>query len=663
MRKKMFLLFSGLCCCSPLAAADLHLTVTTPGRAPRTLADVPGSIEVVVPEQLKELPGVTLDEKLQALVPGLNTTRSSGDITDRTAALTLRGLGSATQGGRSQGRTLVLLDGVPLNNSATGGVNWNDLTVEEIDRVEVFKGPSSSLYGSNALGGTINIITKPAKGGYSLESSFGTYSTSDTTAKAGVKAGRLSLQVFGKYLESDGYVHAAEADRDAYTRKAFIFENSAGFKAAYDLKGAGEARADLSRQKGITGLGSNYQGTAKGEYRESETDLARLSWKGGRGDLNWAVACFDQRTDQERAEASGPAAHTDIDVARRDRGFLSSVGGNLAGATATLGFDWKHGKVNGYDDYNNGKHARDIGETDSYAPFLQVEKKFLSDKATLIAGLRYDTVRFHDGFSENTNNASLSVGELEEHTWRSFTPKLSAGYRYSDRASQYVSYARGFRAGELEDMVLTLIKGTWYQKPNPDLGPEKADTAETGFMLNPAAGLYLDPSLYLTEAKDFIYQVETGVIAAGKKERIYANVAKVRIYGAEFPVKYIYGEFALSAAYAQSHSRINSAPGLALEGCQLTYAPRHIYSAGLAWKRGGTSVFGSWTHKSRQFTNDANTAASSGYSVMNIGAERKFSEELRASLRLGNLFNERYQQASDELSPGRLITGTLEISF
>lgn len=663
MRKRMFLLVPGLLSCAPLAAADLHITVTTPGRAPRALADVPASIEVVVPEQLKELPGTTLDEKLQALVPGLNTTRSSGDITDRTAALTLRGLGSATQGGRSQGRTLVLLDGVPLNNSATGGVNWNDLAAEDIDRVEVFKGPSSSLYGSNALGGTINIITRPARNGYSLETSYGTYNTFDATAKAGIKAGLLSLQVFGKYLESDGYVHAVKADRDAYTRKSYIVENSAGVKAAYDLKGAGEARADLSRQKGITGLGSNYQGTAKGEYRESETGLARFSWKGGRENLNWSAAYFDQRTDQARAEAGGTAAHTDIEVARNDRGFLSSVGGSLAGVAATLGFDWKHGSVNGYDDYNNGKYARDIGETDSYAPFLQLEKKFLSERANVVAGLRYDTVKFHDGFSENTNNTSLSLGELGEHTWRSFTPKLSAGCKYSDRAAQYVSYARGFRAGELEDMVLTLIKGTWYQKPNPGLGPEKAATAETGFRLNPAAGLYLDPSLYLTEAEDFIYQIETGVIAAGKKERIYTNVGRVRIYGAELPVKYIAGEFSFSAAYAQSHSRITSAPGLAIEGCQLTYAPRHIYSAGLAWKRGGDSVFASWTHKGRQFTNDANTASSSGYSVMAIGAERKLSEAFLASLRLGNLFNERYQQAADELSPGRNITGTLKISF
>ena len=145
----------------------------------------------------------------------------------------MRGLGSATQGGQSQGRTLILLDGVPLNNSATGAVNWNDLAIEDIDRVEVFKGPSSSLYGSNAIGGTINIITKVAKKGYSLDTAYGTYNTFDATAKAGAQAGALAVEVFAKHLQSDGYVQAVKANRNQYTRKSYLNEKSRGAKAAY----------------------------------------------------------------------------------------------------------------------------------------------------------------------------------------------------------------------------------------------------------------------------------------------------------------------------------------------------------------------------------------------------------------------------------------------
>ncbi len=668
IRHKAGLTLTTLLLCAPLAASDLHLTVTTPGRAPQTLADVPASIEVVIPEQLKELPGATLDEKLAALVPGLSTTRSSGDINNRTAALTMRGLGSSPQGGQSQGRTLILLDGVPLNNSATGGVNWNDLTIEDVDHIEVFKGPSSSLYGSNAIGGTINIITKGAKKGYSLETAYGTYNTLDTTAKAGAQAGALSLEVFGKHLESDGYVQAIEANRNQYTAKSYVNENSFGAKAAYEFKEMGAVRADFSRYDGVTGLGTNYQSTAKGEYRESETDLARISWKGGREDLNWNVAVYDQQTGQTRAEATAATSHTDIDVDRRDHGIQSSLAKDIAGLTSTFGFDWKHGDVNGYDNYNNGKYAKDIGEIDNYAPFIQLEKNLLSDKVSMVAGVRYDTVKFHDGFAENTKAPGFYTGDLDEHTWHSWTPKISAGYKYTDTIQQYISYARGFRASELENMVLTLIKGSgankWYQKPNPSLGPEKADTIETGFRLTPVSAVYIAPSVYYTTAKDFIYQVETGVIdATWGKEKMYTNVGKVKIYGLELPVKYIAGDFTASAAYAQSHSKITEAPGLTIKGNQLTYAPRHIYSAGLSWKHKDTNVFTNWTHKGRQFTNDANTGASTGYSVMNIGAAQKITEKISASLRLGNIFNERYQQAEDTLAPGRTVTAAVKVVF
>ena len=654
--------------CAPLWASEVHLTVTTPGRAPQTLADVPASIEVVIPEQLKELPGTTLDEKLAALVPGLSTTRSSGDINNRMAALTMRGLGSSPQGGQSQGRTLILLDGVPLNNSANGGVNWNELTIEDIDHIEVFKGPSSSLYGSSAIGGTINIITRGAKKGYSLETSYGTYSTLDTTAKAGAKAGSLSLEVFGKHLESDGYVQAIEANRTQYTAKSYINENSFGAKAAYEFKEMGVVRADFSRYNGVTGMGTNYQRTAKGEYRESETDLARISWKGSREGLNWNVAVYGQQTGQARAEATATTSHTDIEVDRRDHGVQSSMAKDIAGLTYTLGFDWKHGDVNGYDNYNNGTHAKDIGEIDNYAPFIQLKKNLLSDKVNIVGGLRYDIVKFHDGFAENTKATGFYTGELDGHTWHSLTPKISAGYKYTDTVQQYISYARGFRAGELEDTVLTLIKGSgankWYQKPNPNLGPEKADTVETGFRLNPVSAIYIDLSVYYTTAKDFIYQVETGVTdPTWGKERIYANIGEVEVYGLELPVKYIAGDFAASAAYAQSRSKITEAPGLTIKGNQLTYAPRHIYSAGLSWKHKDTNVFTSWTHKGKQFTNDANTGASAGYSVMNIGAAQQITKKISASLRLGNIFNERYQQAEDTLAPGRTVTAAVKVLF
>lgn len=654
-----------LLACGTLPAADVRLEVVTPARGSRSLSEVPASLEVVIPEQLDTAPGRTLDEQLRLAVPGLDSGRSSGDVADRGAAMTMRGLGIGTQGGRGQGRTLILLDGIPLNDSATGGVRWNDLRAAEIDRVEVLKGPASSLYGSSALAGAVNIITRKPGPGFYLETSYGSYDTFGSAARAGLRSGGLSLGISGSLLESGGYVRALPEDRDSYTRKAYLRERSAGARAELDFGESGVFSSGFSRSEGTAGLGTNYRGTAGGEYRQSVTDMFSLDWKGGPG---WSVSFFSQRTAQSRKEGSGPTRLTDISVDRSDYGMMSSGSAEVAGVTASFGLDWRHGGVDGYDDYNNGKYARDIGEMDSFAPFLQAQGKLLDGRLDLVAGLRYDAVRFHDGYAENTSAPGFFSGGLSEKSWGRLSPRVSAGYRYSGAVSQYASFSGGFRAGELENMVLTLVKGSgankWYQKPNPDLGPETAYTAETGFRLNPASGFYADPSAYFTAATDFIYQVATGIVdPAYGTEKMYTNLGSVQIYGLELPVKYLSGEFSFSAAYAQSLSRVISAPGLGITGNRLTYAPRHIYSAGLAWRRGGASLHAGWSRKSRQFSDDANTEALPAYSVVNAGAEKKFGKTVSAALKAGNIFNERRQQYADELAPGRNFTFTVKAAF
>ncbi|HOI41762.1 MAG TPA: TonB-dependent receptor [Elusimicrobiales bacterium] len=650
-------------------AADVHLTVVTPGRSPRALRDVPASVEVVIPEQLRAVPGSTLDEKLASLVPGLDTGRAAGDINDRTAPLTMRGFGIGTQGGRGQGRTLVLLDGVPLNNAATGGVNWNDLAVEEIDRIEILKGPASAIYGSNSMAGVVNIITKRPGDGGLAEASFGTYNTLDLGARAGGKIGPLSLGAFGRTMRSDGYTKALEADRDAYTRRSYADEEAAGLRAVYDLGAAGALRADLSRSDGVVGLGTNYRGTARGEYRESVTDLARLSWNGPLAGLDWSASVFDQTTEQTREEGTSTTRLTDISVDRRDRGALVSASGSVLGLGAVLGLDWRGGRVEGYDDYKNGKYARDTGAASSWSPFLHLDGKYFSDRLTLSAGLRYDRAEFYDGYAENTNAPGFFTGALPERSWSRLSPRASAGWKYGAGVSQYISYARGFRAGELENMVLTLVKGSgagkWYQKPNPDLGPEKSGTYETGFRLNPLPGLYLDPSSYLTRARDFIYQITTGIVdPTYGAEKMYTNVARVRIYGFELPVKYIRGGFSVSASYAQSHSRVTASPALAsIKDKELTHAPRHLWSAGLSWKKWACVFSADWSHKSRQFTDDANTSFVPGYSVAGFGVSRDLGGGSALSLRLDNAFKEIHQNSDEEFAPGRMISAALKAAF
>jgi len=112
---------------------------------------VPGRVTIIDSKTINNLPVQNVDEILRS-VANVNVNRSWG-IFSQNASVTMRGLdGSA--------RVLVLLDGVPLNKSAGGSINWNLVSIDNIDKIEVIKGPASAIYGNNAMTGVISIITK-----------------------------------------------------------------------------------------------------------------------------------------------------------------------------------------------------------------------------------------------------------------------------------------------------------------------------------------------------------------------------------------------------------------------------------------------------------------------------------------------------------------------
>ena len=116
----------------------------------------PVATSLVTREEMETRNIYQIDQAL-TLLEGVNSYRTKGP-TDNDFGVGMRGFAGR---GSGQARTLILLDGQPLNNSYTGTVNWSLLPVSEFERVEVVRGPFSSLYGGNAMGGVINLITRP----------------------------------------------------------------------------------------------------------------------------------------------------------------------------------------------------------------------------------------------------------------------------------------------------------------------------------------------------------------------------------------------------------------------------------------------------------------------------------------------------------------------
>jgi iron complex outermembrane receptor protein len=150
----------------PRFVSDVVVTAT---RTETDVAKAPVSTSSVTSDELNARRIQTLDQGLN-LLPGVYAVRARGASESATRA-TVRGFSGAN-------RTLVLVDGQPLNDAYTGDVNWASLPVEDVDRIEVARGPASSLYGGNAMGGVVNILSRPiGQREFVGRIQFGTYDT------------------------------------------------------------------------------------------------------------------------------------------------------------------------------------------------------------------------------------------------------------------------------------------------------------------------------------------------------------------------------------------------------------------------------------------------------------------------------------------------------
>ncbi|HOW90430.1 MAG TPA: TonB-dependent receptor, partial [Elusimicrobiales bacterium] len=411
--------------------------------------------------------------------------------------------------------------------------------------------------------------------------------------------------------------------------------------------------------------------------RTFRTHSGRAAWSGERDGVSWQASANYQREDYFRLNEYFRGAsyyRADTHGIRADAGAQTSLSlRGPAGFDPTFGLDYRRGMVDAADLQTRPSlsYARDQGRMDIFAPYAQVVKEVSGVR--LQAGLRYDNAYFHNGYYSNTSPGwGPANGPLDTHRWENFSPKISAGWDYAEGFSQYVSYGRSFRAPPLEDMCLSLMRGSGsaarFTMANPRLRPEKVGTAETGFRMNPAKGVYLDPGAYVSLGEDFIYEINTGdtILINGTSTPVYKkwNVSRVKIYGAEVPLRSVFGPVTVSASYGWSESRIlRFTYNTALQRKILTYAPRHLLSLGMEYRSGTSTAGAEWRYKSRQYADDANTAGLGAYGTLSLSASRRLTKTISARIRADNVLDERYTESLTDMAPGRTVTATLEAEF
>ena len=653
--------------------------------------EAPLRIDIIPVKRIEQAPVMNVPGILD-YVPGINMSNTFGIYSSR-AIVTMRGLPA-----NDQSRTLILLDGIPLNKADEGSVNWNMINKNNIESIKVIKGPGPAQYGSGAMGGVIDMTSRKPAQKFSGQAivGYGTYNTFDANIDlsgmirdtSAVNGFYWNLSGFGR--KSDGYMTEPEEyydEEDTILVPTFLQEINTSAKIGYDFKNSQNIELkfgffDDKRGNGIK-VFEDY-----GAYSEHDTYSGTAKYSGNGKHLKWNADLFYLYENYQRMYeymSEGEYQLYEADSKRKDMGGQLSFSGNwFSNQNLTFGADYKLGSVNGADTYYTSTDIiSNAGKMQTGSLFVQDEIFLLNRKLQINLGLRYDYSKYSDGlFTIDYPSYSIEfISQFEDRAmpekyWDAFCPRFSVQYKFTESNRTYLSVARGFRAPILDDMTRTGKRKGTFKVANPDLNPELITSFEAGADVEIVRSLFFGGSLYYSIGKDFMYYSSTGdsvnmgykIVPVLKKK----NISEVEIYGFEAELKYDLNQnFSAFANYAYTHAVIKEnevndpAVDYDLSGKYLTDIPDHKVSAGINWNNRIVNTTFMYKFIGEQWINDLNimedeylfTDRYPAYSIFSIRLERQIIKNLKAALNVENIFDKIYTDSNAQQCPGTVYYG------
>lgn len=595
---------------------DLEEVVVTGTKSEKTLKSVPVLTQVISARKMLELGITNVTDALQNMVPGLNVSHNGTLVT-----VTLQGM--------SARYVLFLMDGERIAGELNGDIDYSMLNLENIDHIEVIKGASSSLYGSNAIGGVINIITKKINQPFDAKfySRYSKYSELYSGGSLGLKKGIIGSRTSINYSHTNGYDLTPDSPHD-WTQNPY----------------------------------TTYQISQKFEITPSS---------------NLSLTPYFTYYKFERGNVSARPAHdlyTDLNAGLRGQYFFGKN---------SVDFSYYRDRYNTYSVLEQLDNKRDTASYDFIQTFRTQGNFHITDRNNLIVGLEYNMERlFSTRVDGGLKSASESVFYLQEdirigakwnfiaglrgsnHSNYGFhvAPKLSLMFKqgpFNIRASA----GTGFRSPALKELYFKFDHfGQFQLIGNPKLIPESSkyisgsiefskpwNNSSITIYRNSLANMITDELMTLPDSVEITRQ--------------YQNIASASVYGIDFISKQkIVNGLWLSAGYSYVHSRDN-ASHLQLYG---TIKNSGNISADYNFRRKNYSysaqLYCQLIGEKYYLNSDGTNGFDRPYSTLRftISGEYKW---LRISTGLDNIFGIVIPQNYDFISPGRRFFVGMNIDF
>jgi len=610
----------------PTAAFAQQLTipvnptmVVTATRVAQPASSVLAPVNVISRDEIDRLQAQTVTDVVKTL-PGVEVVSNGGR--GQLSSLRVRG-GTSSQ-------TLVLVDGVRSASLTAGMTELNNLPLNQVERIEYIRGPRASIYGSDAIGGVINIITRPEQGTNQHKFNLGAGSNQQRQAafSSASQVGEAGqLKVAGGFDDESGYnvqplPGINDGDRHGHRGYNAMLDYQQALDSRWDLFGTARWFRNIAQYQGIGFNNVTYQT----EYFRAETWTENQSYQLG------SRYHDDRYLSELRGAFSKQDAYDYPDNNGRDQAVNRTY-------TRQYSMNWVNSfKVNEFWTLGGG---------------ADWQRDMLDDRS------RSSGATYPADAKERDNTGLYALAQFDNQTWqaelsgrsddneqfgRHNTWQTGAGWRFAEDYRLSARYGTGFRAPTFNDLY-------YPGSGNSKLKPEESKSSE--LMLDgQTAGVEWRLTGY---RNDFEQMIQWAPDSQGMWTP--QNVGKARIEGVELEGEFATGWLShrVSAEYKDPKDRITD------KQLQLISRKGAKWVTEAQWQQFDGSL--SWIYQGERYGNTANTTELGGYSVWNLAVGYKVTPALKVSGKINNLLDKEYQTAVGYPADERAYYITMDYSL